>query len=464
MIPFKPIEIGDKAAIESFTLRYAPANCDLAFANMYCWQFRYRSSWTVIDDFLIIRFYIDGGSKLSYMQAVGSGDFTPVLRRLEEDALAAGQPLRIVCLTAPGIETLLRSDLGEFAFDENREMADYVYNASDLRELPGRKYQPKRNHIRRFKASYDYRYEEMTPAHAAECMRLENQWRRRRQDHPDDLTAEQVAMKRAFDHFDELGLRGGCLYADGRLVAFTYGSPINGQTFCIHAEKADTDYEGAFAVINQEFASRLPECYTLINREEDLGIEGLRRAKLSYHPAFLQPKVTALLLGEDEAACKQLWLECFGDDEQFIDSFLIRHYDRQHMLTAEEEGRIVAMLHLIPFQSELGRTTYIYGVATDPACRDRGYASTLLCRALELIDDRGDDAAILIPGEERLKSFYAPFGFADAGLPVTFDTADGFDFGSGSPETDLAMVRLRNPAATLPEQLHCRPRPEPQAE
>ncbi|MDE5730841.1 MAG: GNAT family N-acetyltransferase, partial [Alistipes sp.] len=65
------------------------------------------------------------------MQAVGSGDFTPVLRRLEEDALAAGQPLRIVCLTAPGIETLLRSDLGEFAFDENREMADYVYNASD---------------------------------------------------------------------------------------------------------------------------------------------------------------------------------------------------------------------------------------------------------------------------------------------------------------------------------------------
>ena len=122
------------------------------------------------------------------------------------------------------------------------------------------------------------------------------------------------------------------------------------------------------------------------------------------------------------------------------------------------------MLHLIPFHRELGRTTYIYGGATDPACRDRGYASTLLCRALELIDDRGDDAAILIPGEERLKSFYAPFGFADAGLPVTFDTADGFDFGSGSPETDLAMVRLRTPAATLPERLHCRPRPEPQAE
>ena len=263
-------------------------------------------------------------------------------------------------------------------------------------------------------------------------------------------------MQRAFAHFDRLGLIGGCIYVGDKLVAFTYGSPINDHTFCVHVEKADTEYDGAFTIINREFVAHLPEQYTLIDREEDLGIPGLRQAKLSYHPAFLEKKYTALCLYPDEIACKRLWIKCFEDEETFIDSFLIGHYSRKRMLAAEEDGRLAAMLHLIPFESELGRTTYIYGVATDPDYRGRGLASGLMREAMRRIAEEGADAAILIPSQESLKDFYAPFGFEDRSLPVVFEAPDDFDFGSGNQEQDRAMVWRRDNSAPLPERLHCR--------
>lgn len=89
MITFKPITIEDKAEIESFTLPYAPANCDLAFANMFCWQFQFKTAWSVVDGFLVIRFQIGGSDPIGYMQPVGAGDFTPVLRHLRRIYSAA---------------------------------------------------------------------------------------------------------------------------------------------------------------------------------------------------------------------------------------------------------------------------------------------------------------------------------------------------------------------------------------
>ena len=144
MITFKPITIEDKAEIESFTLPYAPANCDLAFANMFCWQFQFKTAWSVVDGFLVIRFQIGGSDRIGYMQPVGAGDFTPVLRHLEEDILAAGQRLRIIDMTPEGLEKLRSVGHCQFAFASDRNLEDYVYNASDLRDLPGRKYQSKR--------------------------------------------------------------------------------------------------------------------------------------------------------------------------------------------------------------------------------------------------------------------------------------------------------------------------------
>lgn len=455
MIEFKPVRLEDRAVIERYTMPSGICNCDLAFANMYCWQEVFHSAWAEIDGFLVIRFQIDGGERIGYMQPVGTGDLGAIIPSLREDAHAHGQRLRIIGLTDEGRETIARVHPCRFAFESDRALEDYVYNADDLRNLAGRRYQPKRNHINRFEAEYpDYRYEELTPDRFEACMALERAWRREHEGHTSELCAEQRAMQRAFRHFGELGLIGGCIYVGDRLAAFTYGSAVNDHTFDTHVEKADTEFDGAFTIINKLFAQHLPERFTLINREEDLGLEGLRQAKLSYHPAFLQHKFTAICLHPDELACKDLWMKSFGDEEQFADSFIMRYYSRERMLTAEVEGRTAAMLHLVPFDTELGRTTYIYAVATDPAFRGRGLASQLMREAMQAVAERGDDAAFLIPtpGQEWLHGFYGRFGF-DGAVPTEFVTPDEFDFGTGDTATDLAMVWRRDPSAPLPGKL-----------
>ena len=457
MIEFRPVRLEDRATIERFTMSSDITNCDLSFANMFCWQEVYHSAWAIVDGFLVIRFHIDGGDRLGYMQPVGEGDCARIIPALREDAHAHGQRLRIIGLTDRGREMIRQMHIGQFAFESDRALEDYVYAADDLRNLPGRRYQPKRNHINRFMAEYpDYRYEELTPDRFDECMQLEREWRRNHEGHTSELCAEQRAMQRAFAHFAELGMTGGCIYVGERMVAFTYGSAVNDHTFDTHVEKADTAYDGAFTVINCLFARHLPERFTLINREEDLGIEGLRRAKLSYHPAVIQHKFTAIHLHPDELACKELWQTCFGDEEQFIDSFLIRYYSRRRMLSIERDGRMAAMLHLLPFESELGRTTYIYGVASAPEYRGRGLATELMREAMRLAGERGDDALFLIPtpGEEWLRDFYGGFGL-EGRIPVEFVTRDGFDFGTGRAADDVAMLWLRDPARPRPERLRC---------
>ena len=431
MIEFKPVRLEDKQTIERYTMPSGIYNCDLAFANMYCWQAMYHSAWAVIDGFLVIRFQIGGGEKIGYMQPVGEGDFARIIPALREDAHAHGQRLRIIGLTDEGREMVRNMHAGLFAFESDRGMEDYVYNADDLRNLTGRRYQPKRNHINRFEAAYDYRYEELTPALAPECMRLEREWRAGHDSHAAELTAEQRAMQRAFDHFGELELRGGALFVGEKI-----GSAINDEAFCIHVEKADTRYDGAFTMINRLFAQHLPPHYTLIDREEDLGLEGLRQSKLSYHPLFLQPKLTAQRLTEEQLQLRALWLACFPEDTQDdVEQFLLSRYDERRCLVARRDGRIAAMLHIVPFRD----TAYIYAVATAPDCRQQGLAGGLLREALDRCRAEGFRYAALIPGSEELQRWYAGFGFA-GDYPARFRTHDDFDFGTGDPAHDRAMV------------------------
>lgn len=455
MIEFRPIRLEDRQIIERYTMPGGINNCDLAFANMFCWQSVYHSAWAVVDGFLVIRFHICGGKKIGYMQPVGQGDFAGILPALREDAHAHGQRLRIIGITDEGREMIRGMHIGKFAFASDRAQEDYIYSADDLRNLAGRRYQPKRNHINRFIAEYpDYRYEELTEEHFDRCMELEREWRRAHEGRTSELCAEQRAMQRAFDNFEALGMIGGCIYVGDKLVAFTYGSAVNDHTFNTHVEKADIAYEGAFTIINKLFAQHLPERFTQINREEDLGLAGLRHAKLSYYPILLQHKFTAIRLHSDEQACKELWQKCFGDDDPFVDSFIISYYSRNSMLSVQCDGRMAAMLHLVPFESELGRTTYIYGVATDPDFQRRGFADSLMRQAMELIASWDNDAAILILSQEWLHGFYARYGF-EGSVPVSFRSENNFDFGSGDASKDRAMIWRRNASTPLPESLEC---------
>lgn len=456
MIQFRPITLSDRARIEQYTMPRGLYNCDLSFANIYCWRAFYQTAWAEVEGFLVIRFHIDGGAKRGYMQPVGDGDFTAVIERLKEEAATAQEPLRLIGLTDAAKEALQRDFAGEFIFDDNRATHDYLYRRAELSLLKGKNYQPKRNHINRFVGAYpDYRYEPLTAPRIEECIRLEQEWCRHRNGCIEEgLSAERRAIHEAFAHFEELGLQGGCIYVGEQLVAFTYGSALNNHTFDIHVEKADTRFEGAFTIINRRFAEQLDERFTLLNREEDLGLEGLRKAKLSYYPAFLQPKHRAEQPDTAQRACQRLWERCFPQDEAaFVEQFLVRHFRAERMLTQKVDDRVVAMLHTIPFSTAWGRMRYIYGVATDPDYRHRGLSTRLLDSAIAASRAAGDAGLFLIPADSNLRTFYAKEGF-DGDIPVRFTTGDDFDFGTGCEAFDRAMIYWFDAPLTPPEELH----------
>lgn len=226
---------------------------------------------------------------------VGTGNPKDVLQKLINDATEENQPFCIL-----GVCTGMRNELEDtmpeqFQFTADRDYADYIYLRSDLATLKGKKFQAKRNHINRFRNSYpNYEYTPITPDRIKECMELEAEWCKVNNcDQQEGTGNERRALIYALHNFEALGLTGGILHVDGKIVAFTFGMPINKDTFGVHVEKADTSIDGAYAMINYEFSSRIPEQYTYINREEDLGIEGLRKAKLSYQPTIILEKYMA---------------------------------------------------------------------------------------------------------------------------------------------------------------------------
>lgn len=295
MLSFRPITPADKDLITAFTLKGDRRNCDLAFANLCSWRFLYHTRFAIHDDFLFFKF--DAGRQPAYMMPVGEGDFARAVESIVADARACGHTFCMLGLCSYARERLEAGLPGRFQFSAERDYADYIYLRTDLASLQGKKFQAKRNHINRFLNTYaDYEYVELRPHHIAECLELEARWfALNNGDQGEDTANERTAMTYALQHFDALGLRGGLLRVNGQTVAFTFGSPINHDTFGIHVEKADVHIDGAYAVINREFAARIPEQYTYLNREEDLGIEGLRKAKLSYHPVMLLEKHIACL-------------------------------------------------------------------------------------------------------------------------------------------------------------------------
>jgi hypothetical protein len=295
-IPFQAITIADKDQITAFTLKSPYQNCDFSFANMCSWRFLYKSDYAVVGDFLLIRFWIEENGRPAYMCPVGEGDIASAIRLLEEDSLAHGHPLWILGVTPDGKKRLEQAFPHGFRYIPERDYYDYIYLREDLVNLTGKKYQAKRNHINRFTKQFPYTYMPITPELVPECLILECKWYKANQtaDAGEELSYERRSLTYALQHAGGLGLVGGAVCAEEQIVAFSFGAPINRNTFGVHVEKADIHYDGIYSLMNNEFASHIPEQYTYINREEDLGIPGLRQAKLSYHPAFLLEKNTAI--------------------------------------------------------------------------------------------------------------------------------------------------------------------------
>ena len=184
---------------------------------------------------------------------------------------------------------------GCFDCTEDRDYADYLYSADKLISLAGKKLHGKRNHINRFTAEHDWSFRDLTPELFPDCLALLARWAEDADNAAGTVDGEHAAIARAFEYYDALGLLGGALFAEGELVGFTVGEKISADTFDVHFEKARADLNGAYPTVNREFVKLVRERYpeiAYINREDDMGLENLRKSKESYDPDILLRKFT----------------------------------------------------------------------------------------------------------------------------------------------------------------------------
>ena len=290
MIDFKDITIADKEVITSYIFPNECCNCEFSFSNLVSWRFLYNTKYAIVDDFLILRYHNHDAD--IFMMPIGNGNADGVVNKLIEEAHSQGMPFKMFA-ACHFVENQISDEMKErFILEPNRDNFDYVYYREELATLKGKKFQQKRNHVNRFMNTYpNWEYKSTTPELIKLCIEKENEGYNSNDDYKhQDIDNERQALLYAMNHAEEIGIKGGVLFVDGNIVAFTFGFPINHKTFGIHFEKADINYTGAFTVINQMFARDIPAEFEYINREEDLGIEGLRKAKTSYNPAFLITK------------------------------------------------------------------------------------------------------------------------------------------------------------------------------
>lgn len=300
MLDFQRITPSMRAEFEEYLLPLGKS-CEYAFTNLYLWG---RQRATFVEGFLVLFSHFD--RRAVYPFPAGQGDVRPALEAIIQDARERGIPCCITGLNQENITLLEQLYPGRFSFQCDRDNFDYVYNIDDLADLKGRKYQKKRNHINKFRSLYpDWRTEELTMAHLPGVRQMTSQWfaARHQMDPTGNYLLEQRALERAFDHFETLGLDGMVLLDGEKILAFTMASRLSKDTMDVHFEKALEDVEGAYAAINQAFAQYLRKKYPdirYLDREDDLGLEGLRKAKLSYYPDHLKEKCWARLWEESD--------------------------------------------------------------------------------------------------------------------------------------------------------------------
>lgn len=294
MISFQSVTPNDNQLITSYILPSGQQDCDLSFANLCSWHFMSESAFAVVDGQLVLRFTNEDGQH-EYFMPLGGENLIPVIDKLSEQARMEKTPLILRGILPGTRETLEQYYPTLFEYQADRDYFDYIYSRQALAELKGKNYQPKRNHVNKFKKEYRFDYQPLTPELIPECLLFEAEWcMRHGYEENENIRKERQALTYALDHYNELSLTGAVIHVEGKIAAFTFGAPISYDTFGIHFEKADISLDGSYSIINQQFALHLPEQYIWLNREEDMGIPGLRQAKTSYHPVKLLEKCKAI--------------------------------------------------------------------------------------------------------------------------------------------------------------------------
>lgn len=269
---------------------------DASFANIYLLRNKYSTKISRYKDF-IIRKYSGKGARCGYTFPLGKGDVAKALAEIEKDAKECGERLQFAFVTEEQKEVIENAMPARFCYSSDAGDSDYIYLRSELASLSGKAFHKKKNHFSKFVRTYpDYKYYEIGACNIYDAQKVADAWYYEHlRDEDASQLAEYKAIKEALDNFEELGLIGGIIYVNDSPCAMTIASKINENTVDVHFEKAVGEYalNGGYAAINKLFSEKL-DGVTWLNREEDIGIEGLRKAKLSYRPKIMLKKYSAV--------------------------------------------------------------------------------------------------------------------------------------------------------------------------
>lgn len=293
MLDFAEITINDKTRFDSFLKLHKPQISELTFTNLYMWRNFYNLRYTEINGLLCIVSVPARGTPFAFMPIgkMNADTFAEIAFSLKSYFTKNGWQMEFKRVDESELsffnELIVTKE--DMRFDPNN--SDYVYLAHDLVSLKGKKYDGKRNHINRFKKEHEFEYVSINENHIDACKSIMKVWCDERScEHHKDLYCEKIANVELLDNYEKLGCKGALIKVDGKFRSFTVGEMLNDETAVIHIEKADGKINGLYTLTNQQFCEHEWSETRYVNREQDLGVEGLRRAKLSYNPVSMIKK------------------------------------------------------------------------------------------------------------------------------------------------------------------------------
>ena len=284
---FAPLDASHRGTIDGALAAEPPEVSELSFAEIFAWHAVRQTRISDLDGALCL--FITRHGKRCFYPPLRAREPAAAMRRMLSWLHGQGEEGFVYGLT--GRQAADAEATGELVAEEDLDNADYVYRTQDLILLPGRKYDGKRNHIRNFVRSYDFAYAGLDPRSLPEVIDFQRRWfaERGRTDLP-ALAAEDQAVHELLRRYEDLPVTGATIRVDGRIEAFAIGSQLNQDTALVIAEKANSEIRGLYQAMNQMFCENALSRYLWVNREQDTGDAGLRRAKVSYYPHHMVAK------------------------------------------------------------------------------------------------------------------------------------------------------------------------------
>ena len=455
-LEFKKIEVNSIQEMLSFYAMRHNMTCDSVFLESYVWKDYYNVRYAIWENKALLWLMENEGRCFSAMPLCREEDLPGAFAAIEEyfnEEL--GYPL-VINLADEYAVKYLNLPEDKYLVEEQVDSRDYLYNGDAMRSLAGKKLHKKKNRVNAFKREYEGRYEyrRLCCSDSHDVWVFLDRWRQQKGEEVEEhLDYEVKGIHDILKNCSEFSIHMGGVYIDGQMEAFTIGSynPVENMAV-IHIEKANPEINGLYQFINQQFLiEEFPEV-EWVNREDDMGLEGLRKAKMTYYPADYARKylVEQLLNGskgyhwaerianttagsvltyldaEDKDETKHLWHMCFPEDsESFIEYYYKEKTKDNEILVKKDNGLLISMVQYNPYavklRGRLWKLDYLVGVATEESRRREGHFRDAFVKMLHDEEAAGKPITYLVPVNPAV---YAPMGFTFIGNVASYELTE----------------------------------------